>query len=113
MLKFIYRKFYTSPSLNPKRLILVYLEERSKLSEALAKRIQNDLRKVHLNALETDKIVQSSQVPYTVIINKRTLIDGVLELLHYNPNVKEEVHVSNLTEKLLLQTGSITLRCMK
>lgn len=101
MLKLLHRSLYTCQLLPPKKFILIYLEERSKLSEALAKRIQNDLKENDLNAQETDKIFESSQVPYTIIISKRTLIDGVLEVKHYHPSVKEEVHVSNLVNNLL------------
>lgn len=113
MLRLIHRTFYTSQTIVSKKFILVYLEEKNELSEALARRIQRDLKENYFNAQEIDKIIQSSQVPYTVIINKRTLTDGVLELKHYNPDIKEEVHVSNLIERLLLQTGSVTLRCTK
>lgn len=87
---------------------MVYSEERNRVSEALAKRIQSELRQAYLNASETDKLIDSSQVPFTVIIKARTLIDGVLELQHFNPKIREEVHVSNLTERLLLQTGAVT-----
>lgn len=105
MLNILRRALYTNQHLTPHKLILVYTEERNELSKALVLRIQKELRDVYLNAMETDRVIDSSQVPFTVFITKRTMMDGVVELQHYNPKIREEVHVSNLTERLLLQAG--------
>lgn len=103
-----------SKSLVPHKLILVYSEEpQNKVAAALSKRIQKELQDVHLNAWTTDKLVESAQVPYTVIITNRTMSDGVVELQHFNPKIREEVHVSSLTDRLLAQTGAVMLRCTK
>lgn len=111
MLKSSLRLIHTQNSKVAHKLILIYQQHKSQVTEALARRIQSELRQVHLNALETDKLIASSHVPYTVVITERTLVDGVLELLHHNPRVKEEVHVSSLTDRLLMQSGSTALRC--
>lgn len=114
MLLSLTRSLFTNQSSLPRKLILVYSEERNKISEALARRIQRELRAAHLNAhVETDSRVVSAQVPYTVVITRRTLEDGVLDLEYQNPKIREEVHVSNLTERLLHQTGAVALRCTK
>lgn len=110
MLTNFLRVIHTNHSFKPHRLILIYREEKGKLTEALAKRIQHELRQAHLNAMETDMVVESAKVPYTIIISRRTLSDGVLYLQHYSPKIKEEVHVSNLTEKILQQTNIFVLR---
>lgn len=102
MLRLFQRTLYTSQSSTPRKLILLYLEEKNEVLEALSNRIQQELKQVYLTALKTDEIIQSPQVPYTVIINKRTMIDGVLELQHYIPDIREEVHVSNLVNRILL-----------
>lgn len=91
----------------PRKLILIFPEYRNRITEALAVRIQRELKSVYLNAMQTDKLIESAHVPYSIIINKRTLQDGVLELKHFDPRIKEEVHVTNLKERLLLQTGAI------
>lgn len=91
---------------NPTRkLILIYSEYQSKLSEALSKRIQEDLKAAHMVALQTDKVIDCPQVPFTVVIKERTMEDGVLELQHQKPRIREEVHVRDLTGRILLQTG--------
>lgn len=88
--------------------MLIYSEYASKLSGALTKRIQDELRAAHVTALQTDKIIDCPQVPFTVVIKERTMEDGVLELQHQKPRIREEVHVSDLTERILLQTGFAT-----
>lgn len=103
MSKILIRAIHLTNSVNPHKLILIYLEHKNKVAMALAERIRRELRQAHLNALQTDQIVYSPQVPYTVVITGRTMTDGVLQLQHFKPKIKEEVHVSNLTERLTLQ----------
>lgn len=96
----------------PKKLILIYLDQtadKNIVLKALSNRIKKELHQIHLNALETDKLIQSPQVPYTILISDRTLFDGVVLLKHFEPRINEEVHVSNLTERLLLQTGAVSV----
>lgn len=102
MLRLWSRAIHLNQCSPPHKLILVYAEYKSPLTEALAKRVRNELRAVYLNAMETDKIVESPQVPYTVIITEQTLVDGVLHLRHFNPKISEEVHVSQLADRLLI-----------
>lgn len=103
MSRLINRFFSTNQSATPRKLILLYQEDKTEHSKVLSQLIEKELKKVYLTAYETDKIVESSQVPYTVIITSRTLVDGVLLLQHYNPKIQEEVLVSDLKRKLLLQ----------
>lgn len=104
---FIFSQFRPSPI---RKLILIYSECQNKLTGALSKRIQDELRTANMIALQSDKLIDSPQVPFTVVIKDRTLEDGVLELQHQKPRIREEVHVSDLTERILLQTGAITTR---
>lgn len=110
MLITLVRYLYTNQSTNLRKLVLIYQEEKGALAAALAQRIQRELKEAHFHAMETDTLVDSAQVPYTVIITNRTLSDGVVHLKHFKPKINEEVHVSNLTERLLLQAGAVTLR---
>lgn len=86
---------------SPHKLILIYLENRDRVAQALAKRICKELQEVYLNARETDKLIDSPQIPYTVVITDRTMFDGVIGLRHNKPKITEEVHVSNLKDRLL------------
>lgn len=104
------RWIYLNRTSNPHKLILVHLEHRSKLAQALSERICHELREVHLNAQQTDKIIESPHVPYTVVITERTLFDGVTRLQHYKPRIDEEVHVGDLRDRILQQMGSVTFR---
>ena len=63
-----------------------------------------------MNAQQTDKLILSCHVPYTIVITERTMFDGVLKLKHFTPRVDEEVHVSDLRDRILHQMGSVTLR---
>lgn len=105
MFRLCNRAIHISQSCTPHKLILIYTRHKSPITEALAQRVRKELRAVYLNALETDKIVQSPQVPYTVVITDRALVDGVLHLRHFHPRITEEVHVSQLTDKLLQQAN--------
>lgn len=99
------RSIHLNRSASTHKLILVYLEEQTKenkIAQALAKRICNELNEAHLNVQQTDKIIKSPLIPHTIRITERTLTDGVLLLQHYKPSIDEEVHVSQLKERLLL-----------
>lgn len=103
------RPFHLAQCGQPHKLILIYNSEPDdKVAEALSVRIRDSLRQVHMKVFHTEKIVFSPQVPYTVVITERTLVDGVLQLQHYRPRISEEVHVSNLVERLLTQFGNAT-----
>lgn len=102
---FTFSQFRPNPT---RRLVLIYSEYKSKLSGALSKRIQDELKAAHITALQTEKIIDCPQVPFTVVIKERTLDDGVIELQHHKPKIREEVHVSDLTERIQLQTGITT-----
>lgn len=104
MLRLLSRSLYTNQSLAPRKLVLLYQADKSELSNALSQHIKHELKEAHLTAFETDKLVDSPQVPYTIIITDRTMVDGVLLLQHQNPKIQEEVHVSNIKQKLLQQT---------
>lgn len=110
MLRFM-RTFFTNQPVVDRKLILIFAQEDNQLSQALADRIKRELRQVNLNAFKTEKLIYSSQVPYTVIITKETLKDGILKLQHHNPKQCEQVHVSDLPERLLLETNM--LRCIE
>lgn len=84
----------------PHKLILIYTEHKDKVSTALAKRLLKELRDSHLNVHQTDKPVHSSQVPYTITITRRSMVDGVLQLRHYKPSISEEVHVTDIKSRL-------------
>lgn len=111
--KVISRKFYTCQAPSPRKLTLIYQEYKDRVSDALSQRIQRELQEVHLNAFTTDRLIISPQVPYTVIITQRTMSEGIIDLQHFRPRIREEVHVSNLRERLLVQTGAAMLRCTK
>lgn len=106
-MKLLHRSLFTHQSSIPRKLILLYQEDKSELAGALSQRIKKELKEVYLTAHETDKIVDSPVVPYTVIITSRTLVDGVLLLQHNNPKIREEVHVSDLKQKLMLQISAM------
>jgi hypothetical protein len=102
---FITRSFHLNATASPHKLILIYLEQQTKESQiarALAERICKELNEAYLNAQQTDKIIESPQVPHTVKITERTLFDGVILLQHFKPRIDEEVHVSQLKDKLLM-----------
>lgn len=97
MKRFIHLNKHPVP---PHKLILIHAEHNDQISGALAKRLLKELRDSHLNVRQTDKPVHSSQVPYTITITARTMIDGVLELRHYKPSISEEVHVTDIKSRL-------------
>lgn len=101
-----FRGIHLNRTSNPHKLILVYLEHRNKLARALSERICHELREAHLNAQPTDKMVESPHVPYTIVITERTMLDGVARMQHYKPRIYEEVHVSDLKERILQQMGA-------
>lgn len=83
-----------------RKLVLIYIEAKpSKLVEALAERIQRELRESQVFSSRVDKIMHSPEAPYTVVIDDRTLVDGIVRLKHYRPKIYEEVHVSDLKSK--------------
>lgn len=105
LLALITRPLHLNSKALPHKLVLIYLEQQTRknqVAQALAKRICRELNEVHLNAQQTDKIIESPQVPHTVKITERTLSDGVLLLQHFKPKIDEEVHVSQLRERLLM-----------
>jgi len=97
----ISRGFHLNKKINPNKLILIYQEHKSQISDALAERICTELRESHLNAHPTDAIIHSTHVSYNIVITDRTLTDGVLKLVHFKPRVCEEVHVSEILQRLL------------
>lgn len=103
------RKLFTSQSSTFRKLILVHLDvkEEIEVARALANRIQSELRASHLNVSQTNELIESSQVPYTIVITDQTISDGVLKLKHYQPRITEEVHVSNLKDRLLPRVTQI------
>lgn len=121
--RFLFTRSQLMPNSVQRRLILIYIDNKPqqtadddnsnemKILSTLSKRIKKELNQVYLNALETDKLIESPQVPYTVIITQQTLFDGILKLKHFEPKINEEVHVTQLTDRLLLQTGATALRC--
>lgn len=102
------RKIYTNQPSIPRKLILVYLDVNNdtELAIALARRIETELKAVHLNVSQTDKLINSAHIPMTVVVTDQTMIDGVLKLKHFEPSITEEVHISNLKDRLLMQTGN-------
>lgn len=102
------RRSISDLSAGSKNVIHVYLDKigQNEVANALAKRIQSELKEAKFNVSLTSVVIKSPQVPYTVMITEQTLDDGVLRLLHFNPCITEEVHVSNLRDKLLLQAGN-------
>lgn len=88
------------PPVPPHKLILIYPEHKDRVSNALAKRLLKELSDLYLNVFETEKPLYSSQVPYTITITERTMVDGVLELRHHKPTISEEVHVSDIKSRL-------------
>lgn len=93
--------FHLNYTSNPHRVILIYLEHKSKLTQALSERICRDLRDVHRYAQLSEKIIDSPYVPFTIMVTERTLQDGVVMLRHFNPRISEQVHISDLKDKIL------------
>lgn len=102
------RHFHLNNKHSPHKLILVHQDYRNQLTEALARRICEELRRSHLHAHQTDMIVQSSQVHYNVVITERTLNDGILKLMHHKPKIAEEIHVSDLLKRITPQWSDST-----
>lgn len=69
------------------------------VSQTLAKRIEADLKSAHFQVSQINKLNEAPKA-FTVIITDRTLEDGVLKLQHIFPNLAEEVHVSDLRDRL-------------
>lgn len=107
MFRLLKRSLFTNQSATPRKLILLYQQDKTELSQALSQRIKKELKEAYLTAHEIDEIFDSPQVPYTVIITNRTLVDGVLLLQHYNTKIREEVHVSDLKQKLVIQISAM------
>lgn len=93
------RHLFTNNSHLPRKLLLIHIENKDcDLISALATRIKKELKDAHINVQETDRFIDSPFVPLTIIIKTKTLQDGILELQHNRPRVKEEVHVSHLVK---------------
>lgn len=83
--------------------IRIYLDvTQSRLvANALADRIKSELKEANLIVTKTDKLTESPQVPFTIMIDDQTMREGIIKLKYFKPRVTEEVHVTLLKDKLI------------
>lgn len=80
-------------------------EDHIPVAKALSKRIVKEFEESNVTVSPTDEPKASKDAPFTVIITDRTLEIGVIDLLHFTPAIREELHISNLKYRVLLEFG--------
>lgn len=74
--------------------------EKFQVARALSERIRRELREINLVTSESDELTKANDIDFTIMITDQTMNEGIVRLRHRSPKVTEEVHVTNLGERL-------------